>query len=162
MIDVRRMLAWSDEMHARWWEGLEKMEPAVLADRVDASFLTPLGILTHMANVENGWMDVVEGDSPKWARHSTKAFIEREPVQTYATEARARTHALVDTLTTEGMERACPADGPFAKPAFTVEEVLFTIVTHECFHRGELLAVLWQKDITPPVCDYPTYGTPLK
>ncbi|HVL48176.1 MAG TPA: DinB family protein [Candidatus Thermoplasmatota archaeon] len=162
MIDVRRMLAWSDEMHAEWKKGLLAMAPDMLAAEVNASFLTPVGILTHMANVENAWIDVVEGAAPQWARHSTKKWTTLEPVLAYVEETRARTHRVVDGLADKDLERPCAVPGPFKKPAYTIEEILFTIVTHECFHRGELLAVFWQKDVTPPVCDYPQYATPLK
>ena len=68
MIDVRKMLAWSDALSARWWDDLEKVPQEALAKTVDMTFLTPLGILTHMANVEMAWMDVVEGEAPQWAR----------------------------------------------------------------------------------------------
>lgn len=161
-MDVRRFLAWSDALHARWWDQLAKLPADLLAAKVDASFLTPLGILTHMGNIEMAWMDAVEGQPPQWARHSTKKWSELQPVRAYAAEARARTHALVDGLDEAAMRRPCPLEaGVFARPSLTVEEVLFTILTHECHHRGELLAVLWQKDVEPPVSDYPRYDVPL-
>ena len=163
MIDVRKMLAWSDAMQARWWEGLAALPPEALTKVVDMTFLTPLGILTHKANIEMAWMDVVEGAPPQWARHSTKKWQELAPVRGYAAEARARTHRLVDHLTDAEMQRLCgPVEGNFARKEFTVEEILFTVVTHEHVHRGEVLAALWQQDVAPPVADYPAYGTPLR
>ena len=162
MIDVRKMLAWNDEMHARWFEGLERLPEDVLNAKVDASFLTPLGILTHMANVESAWMDVVEGNpNPKWGRVSTKEHTTLAPVRAYAEEVRARTHRLVDGLTEAELQRSCPVGWKTGAPAFTVEQILFTIVTHEHFHRGEIQAVLWQRDIEPPALDYPAYAAPL-
>lgn len=168
MIDVRQILAWSDAMRARWWKRLEEIDGAVLAENREASFRSVCGILTHMANVENGWMDVAEAGlegetvAPNWARHSTKTWSDLAPVREYAEAARARTHKLVDGLTEDALQTPCPVKGPFARDAFTVEEILYTLVTHECFHRGEVLAILWQRDIEPPVCDYPAYGTSLR
>lgn len=163
MIDARSMLRWSDELHETWWRDLEALDEELLAENREASFRSILGILTHMANVENAWMDVVEGHDPDWARHSTRTWSTLEPVRGYMEKTRQRTWSIVGDLPDEeltGQEH--PAGGPFAKEAFTAEEVLFTIVTHECFHRGEVLALLWQRDIEPPVCDYPAYATPLR
>lgn len=157
------MLAFSDALQDRWWAGLEKVPPETLTKTVDFTFLTPLGILTHMANVEMAWVDVIEGQEPQWARHSTKKWSELAPVREYAREARARTHATVDALSEEEMLKVCgPVEGKFAKPTFTVEEILFTICTHEHVHRGEVLAALWHQNVEPPVADYPAYATPLR
>lgn len=161
-MDVRDLLRYNDALAERWWADLQKVDAEALAKPVDFSFLTPLGILTHMANVENAWMDVVEGEAPKWARHSTKTWDKLEPVQAYATEARARTHKLVDDLDKEGLGRLCgPVEGPFQRPRLTVEEILFTVCTHEHIHRGEVLAALWHQGVVPPPADYPAYLTPL-
>lgn len=161
-MDVRDLLRYNDALAARWWADLERLDEKVLAAPVDLSFLTPLGILTHMANVEQAWMDVVEGREPRWARHSTKSWDTLAPVRAYAEEARARTHALVDGLDAEGLARLCgPVEGPFARPHLTVEEILFTVCTHEHIHRGEVLGALWHQGVAPPPADYPTYLTPL-
>jgi uncharacterized damage-inducible protein DinB len=158
------MLAYSDALSARWWDDLARVPPETLRKAVDFSFLTPLGILTHMANVENAWLDVVEGAQPRWARHSTKEWSVLAPVRAYAQEARRRTHALVDGLDDAGLQRACgPVEAAnFAKPTLTVEEIVFTVCTHEHIHRGEVLAALWHQDVQPPVADYPAYATPLR
>jgi uncharacterized damage-inducible protein DinB len=162
-MDVRRFLAYSDALSARWWDDLAKLPPDALAKTVDFSFLTPVGILTHMANVENAWVDVIERKEPQWARHSTKTWTELAPVRAYAQEARARTHAVVDALSDADLaSMRGPVKGNFARDTLSVEEVLFTICTHEQIHRGELLAALWVQNVTPPVSDYPAYLTPLR
>lgn len=161
-MDVRALLAYSDALSRRWWDDLAHVPADALVKPVDFSFLTALGILTHMANVENGWMDVVEGAPPQWARHSTKKFTDLASVRAYAEEARARTHRLVDGLDEAGLRRACgPVAGPFVRPTLTVEEVVFTVFTHEHVHRGEVLAALWHQNVQPPPADYPAYLTPL-
>lgn len=162
-MDVRSFLAFNDAVAARWWDGLAKVPQEALQKQVDFSFLTPLGILTHMANVEMAWVDVIEGAEPQWARNSTRKWTELAPVRAYAEEARARTHRVVGALDAQGLQRACtPLKGSFAKPAFTVEEIVFTICTHEHIHRGEVLAALWSQNVEPPVADYPAYGVPLR
>ncbi|MFQ5986645.1 MAG: DinB family protein [Thermoplasmata archaeon] len=38
-----------------------------------------------------------------------------------------------------------------------MEEYLFTFMIHEIYHKGEVLAVLWQGDHEPPPVDYWRY-----
>jgi len=162
-MDVRRFLAFSDTMSERWWRGLENVPAETLNSNVDFSYFTPLGILTHMANIENAWMDVVAGEPPEWERVVTSEFVTLQGVRKYAREARARTHGLIASLDDAGMQRLCgPVDGAHARSNFTVEEIVFHILTHEHIHRGEVLAALWHQNIEPPPADYADYGTPLR
>jgi uncharacterized damage-inducible protein DinB len=161
MIDSRRMLEWSDGVHESWWSELEDVDPSFLAENREASFHSVLGLLTHVGNVESAWMDVLEGDEPDWARHSTKKWEKLPPVRDYVERARERTWGLVEDLSQEELEAEVPVPPHFARDAYTVDELLFTVVSHECFHRGEVLALFWQEDTEPPTCDYPHYGTPL-
>jgi uncharacterized damage-inducible protein DinB len=160
MLSALKMLDWSDAVHAAWTERLRKTDPALLRANFEVSFNTPLGVLTHLANVENGYVDVVEGLPQNWRRHSTKEFTDLEPVLAYARETRSRTRAVLARLGEGALGKSFPVDFA-ANKAMTLEEILFTIVTHEQAHRGEILACFWQKDIEPPVVDYPRYGTPL-
>lgn len=157
MIDAKKLLDWSDAVHARWAEWLRKADPEILRTNFEVSFLTPLGVLTHMSNVENGYMDIVEGVEEKWARHSTKKFTDLEPVLAYAKETRDRTRRLVATTDSAKRFNVAFAEGG----ALSLEQILFTLVTHEQAHRGEILAICWQRNIEPAKVDYPVYATPL-
>lgn len=157
---AHQLLAFSDALNERWFPKLRGAPLDLLDANLEFSFRSPLGILTHIANIEMAWMDVVEGTEPKWARTSTKEHHTLEPVLAYLGQARARTHALVDDLSDKELARPCAVKpGLFAKDAFTVDELLFTVFTHEQWHRGEVIAAFWSRDLEPPPLDYPRYGT---
>lgn len=164
-ISVHQMLAFSDDMNERWFPWLRDQDPKLLDANVECSFYTPIGVLTHIGNVEATWMDVVEGDQPDWRNppHSTKEFSEIEPVLDFLEETRERTHDLVDDLSEEDLQatRTLEDDSYLEKGELTIEELLWIVFTHEQWHRGELLAAFWSRDVEPPRVDWHQYATPV-
>ncbi|MBI4392685.1 MAG: DinB family protein [Euryarchaeota archaeon] len=161
-ISVHRMLAFSDALQDKWWPAMRAAPAELLVSPVDFSFMTPLGIMTHIANIENYYNDALEGEKMMVARHSTKEWGELVPVEAYWRAARSRTHKNVDGLSETDLLRQIPIEVEgFAKKDFTVQDLVFTIFTHEQWHRGEVLAAFWSKNVEPPKVDYPRYATPL-
>jgi len=63
------------------------------------------------------------------------------------------------------MQRPRPLDvdiPDFERDEVAPEEALFTIFTHEQWHRGELLAVLWSEGVEPPPVDRQRLGLELR
>ena len=163
-VSVHQMLAFSDDVNERWFPWLRDQAAELLDHNFEFSFRSPLGILTHIGNVENGWMNVVDGGDPDWRHppHSTKEFHEAAPVLAYLEETRARTHELVDDLDDEGLKEQRSVDpAGLKKGTYTIEELLWIVFTHEQWHRGELIAAFWSRDIEPPRLDWHQYLSPV-
>ena len=164
-LSVHQMLAFSDDLNERWFPWLREQPTEVLAHNYEFSFRSPLGILTHMGNVEHTWLGLLEGQQPDWRKppHSTKAFDEVGPVLSFLEETRARTHKLVDSLDEEALQQQHALEDAswLQKDALTTEELLWIIFTHEQWHRGELLAAFWSRDIEPPRLDWHQYASPI-
>ncbi len=60
------------------------------------------------------------------------------------------------------LQQSLDVVGSEARDSLSVEDILFTVCTHEHIHRGEVLAALWMQDVPPPVADYPELLTPLR
>lgn len=58
------MLAVSDDIDDRWFPWLREREAKLSNANVECSSCTPLGVLTHIGNVEAVRCDVVEGEQP--------------------------------------------------------------------------------------------------
>ncbi|MDX1611417.1 MAG: DinB family protein, partial [Candidatus Thermoplasmatota archaeon] len=129
------------------------------------SFRSPLGILTHIGNVEHTWCGVIDGGQPDWRNppYSTKELHTVEPVISFLEETRARTHELVDHLSEKELQRAIQLEDAswLVKDELTIEELLWIVFTHEQWHRGELIAAFWSQDIEPPRLDWHQYDTPV-
>lgn len=163
-LSAKRMLAFSDDLNAEWFPALRKMDPDILSQNYKCSFYTPLGVLVHIGNVEKSWARTIAGEPYLWDRPSKSSWETVDPVIEHLEEVRAYTHEVVDDLDEEEMQtpRRIRADiEEFERDEITPEEALFTIFTHEQWHRGELLSVLWSQGIEPPPVDWPRYGTEL-
>lgn len=163
-LSARRMLAFSDELNEQWFAELREMDPELLRRDYKCSFYTPLAVLTHVGNVEKSWARTIAGESFVWDRPSKSRWEEVDPVIDHLEDVRAYTHEVVDGLDEDDMQRPRAIDvdiEEFVREAITPEEALFTIFTHEQWHRGELLSILWSQGVEPPPVDWPRYGTRL-
>lgn len=164
-VSVHQMLAFSDDVNERWFPWLREQDPELLDEDLELSFHTILGVLTHIGNVEHTWMDVVEGGQPDWRNppYSTKELHETEPVLDFLAETRERTHALVDDLDEGQLQatRELEDTSWLEKDVLTIEELLWIVFTHEQWHRGELIAAFWSRDIQPERLDWHQYATPV-
>lgn len=163
-LSAKRLLAFSDELNERWFPELRAMDPGLLRRDYKCSFYTPLGVLTHVGNVEKSWARTIAGESFAWDRPSKSRWEEADPVIDHLEEVRAYTHEVVEDLSADEMQRERQIDvdiDGFVREAVTPEEAVFTIFTHEQWHRGELLSILWSQGVEPPPVDWPRYGTAL-
>jgi uncharacterized damage-inducible protein DinB len=163
-LSAKRLLVFSDQLNDRWFPELRSMDPELLTRDYKCSFYTPLAVLTHVGNVEKSWARLIAGETFAWDRPSKDRWTEPEPVIDHLQAVRAYTHEVVDDLDPEEMQRPRHLDVEiegFEREALTPEEALFTIFTHEQWHRGELLSILWSQGVEPPPVDWPQYGAEL-
>lgn len=164
VLSARRLIAFSDAINEEWFPALRELDAQVLTRNYECSFYTPLGVLVHMGNVEKSWARVIDGEPFGWDRPSKTTWETIDPVLEHLDAVRADTHQVIDDLPEDAFDepRRIDVEIPgFVREELTVEEALFTLFTHEQWHRGELLAVLWSEQIEPPPLDWPRYGTPL-
>jgi len=63
---------------------------------------------------------------------------------------RPRAKAYLEKLSREGLDRIFSKRGPVIR----VEDVLMHVAEEEIHHRGELLCLMWQIDLEPPLKDW--------
>lgn len=164
-VSVHQMIAFSDAINERWFSWLREQETELLDRNFEFSFRSPLGILTHIGNVEHTWMRLVDGEQPDWRNppYSTKELHSVEPVISFLEETREATHDLVDDLDEKALGRTVTLEDAswLVKEELTIEELVWIVFTHEQWHRGELIAAFWSQDIQPPRLDWHQYGTPV-
>lgn len=164
-VSVHQMLAFSDAMNEKWFPWLREQPTDILDRDLKFSFYTPLGILTHLGNVEATWIGFIEGEGLDWRNppYSTKELHEAAPVLEFLKETRARTHEIVDDRTEEELQEVLRLEDAswLVKDELTVEELVWIVFTHEQWHRGELLAAFWSQGVKPPRVDWHQYDTPI-
>lgn len=105
-------------------------------------------ILTHLVGVEARWIGHVVLGRPR-ERLLPEAFKDLDDILAFWNQQREATISLVGTLTAaERMSRrAFPWD---PNESTSVEEIIWHVVTHEQYHRGQVftrLALLGRRDL---------------
>ncbi len=164
-ISVHQMIAFSDAMNERWFPWLDEQDPELLDRDLKFSFYSPIGILTHIGNVEATWIGFIEGEPLDWRNppHSTKEFSKIDPVVAFLKETRERTHEIIDGFSEKELQRALELEDAswLVNDQLTVEELVWIVFTHEQWHRGELLAAFWSQGVEPPRVDWHQYDVPI-
>ena len=85
-------------------------------------------------------------------------FADISTVQEYADEVEAETNEYLKTLTEEKLQSVFEYKGWDGKTKRNkIEDILMHVIEEEIHHRGELLCIYWQNDITPPYTSYMGY-----
>ncbi len=124
-----------------------------LAD-VGISFGSLRNTLFHVMSVEDFWVnDFLRGDKGSVSRDERESLRTVDDLATRWDRLSDATQAYIEGLTAEQLAET--RDRPLGSEVVhkTVEEYLFNFLVHEVYHKGEVLAVLWQNGFEeiPPV-----------
>lgn len=128
-----------------------------LAD-VGISFGSLRNTLFHVMRVEDFWVHVfLQGGEATLPREARDALDAPAALADRWEALSNRTEGYVRGLDAATLGEVRPRRRGDAIVEKTVEEYLFTFLIHEVYHKGEVLAALWQRDFEPPPVDYWRY-----
>lgn len=105
-------------------------------------------ILVHLIDAETGWIDHVVRGNPRLAL-APETLQNLDQILAVWTPRRATTVQLIERLTADDRVSTRPLPWNAAEFA-TVEEIVWHVVTHEQFHRGQVFtrfALLGRRDL---------------
>ena len=105
-------------------------------------------VLVHLVSAEAYWIDFVIHRGER-RRFDPATYASLDAILTPWTERRRRTVAFVQSLSTQEREQRRPFPWD-ASASATIEEIVWHVVTHEQYHRGQIftrLALLGRRDL---------------
>jgi uncharacterized damage-inducible protein DinB len=124
-----------------------------------ASFDCIRDIFMHSLQSELFWIRVLSrGNVREVFETPFNKFPNIEAMQEYADKVEAETNEYLKTLTDEKLQSIFEYrwwDGTTKQNK--IEDILMNVIEEEIHHRGELLCIYWQADITPPHAGYLSY-----
>ena len=79
-------------------------------------------------------------------------------IEEYADEVEAETNEYLQKLGDDELQSIVEYKGRDGKiNRYVTEDVLIHLVEEEIHHRGEILCIYWQHDISPPYISYTAY-----
>jgi uncharacterized damage-inducible protein DinB len=118
-----------------------------------ASWGSMAAILLHIVEVEDYWFHhMIPGIGYQFKDWDFDGYTSADQVRAEMTRIEAKTRQFLSSLRDDSGERLITVsrdDG--VTSTFSVEEILVHVATEEIHHRGELIALLWQLNIDPPI-----------
>ncbi len=97
------------------------------------------------------WLDFLEKENAR-AHKKFEEYSNFQDVQAYMEQVEKRTHVYFSTLPPDGLAQKYTVTNDANETVeITAEDVLIHAFEEEVHHRGELIALLWQIDVRPPL-----------
>ncbi|MFQ5987009.1 MAG: DinB family protein [Thermoplasmata archaeon] len=156
-MDPLTMLRFNRRVRKALLDCLEGL-PTEFERNAEISFYSIRDTLFHVLRVEDFWVNDFLLENGRMVEREAKE--ELKSVQDLARLWNRISNRTEDAIQAMGPETLAEVrERPLGEGVVrkTVEEYLFTFMIHEVYHKGEVLAVLWQGDHEPPPVDYWRY-----
>jgi uncharacterized damage-inducible protein DinB len=151
MIEIRQLLDYNEKVRHRFFDVLTRLSWDDFVKNREASFHSLRNIFIHTLNAIDYWLDFLKKENV----HSHRKFEEYqnfEDVRAYMEHVETRMRGYFDSLPIGGLERKYTVTNDANETVeVTAEDVLLHVFEEEVHHRGELIALLWQMGIEPPL-----------
>jgi len=151
MVDVKSLIEYNSEVRRRYFTTLAKLPWDEFVKNREASWYSMRNILIHTLTATDSWLDFLRREKLR-VRRDFDDYKTVEDVQAYMDHVEERMQKYLNSLTPEQMnEKYDVTNDAGEKIQVTAEDVLIHVFEEEVHHRGELIALLWQMDMEPPL-----------
>ena len=132
--------------------------PEEFERNAEISFYSIRDTLLHVLRTEDYWVnEFLTGAGRLVARDAKEDLQSVQDLENLWNRISDRTEEVIRAMGAEELAEIRERSLGDERVRKTVEEYLFTFMIHEVYHKGEVLAVLWQGDHEPPPVDYWRY-----
>ena len=151
MVEVKQLIEYNERIRHRYFETLKKVPWEEFVKNREASFHSMRNIFIHTLGAVDYWLDFLKKENV----HSNKKFddyLNFRDVNAYMEQVEKRTHGYFDSLPPDWLTRKYTVTNDVNETVeITAEDVLIHVFEEEVHHRGELITLLWQMGIEPPM-----------
>ena len=154
MVDVRELLNYNEEVRHRYFETFTKLPWEEFTKNREASFHSLRNIFLHTLNAVDYWLSFLQHQDFKLHKKFDE-YKTLQEIEAYMEHVEKRLSNYLDSLSSAKLKETYTATGDDGKPIeVTAEDVLIHVFEEEVHHRGELIALLWQMNIEPPMMSW--------
>jgi uncharacterized damage-inducible protein DinB len=151
MVTVRELLDYNAEVRRRYLATLTTLPWTEVIKNREASWHSLRNILIHTMGAMNHWLNFLEDRKVNLQRQFDD-YNSINEVQEYTEQVQARMRKYLDSLSQEGLLKKYRVTNDAGENVeITTEDVLIHVFEEEVHHRGELIALLWQMNVEPPL-----------
>jgi uncharacterized damage-inducible protein DinB len=151
MVDIKKLFEYNEEVRHRYLETLARMPWEELVTNREASFQSLRNIFLHTLNVIDYWLDVLL-DEQLCTKMRYDEYTRIGEIYEYMGNVEKRLRTYVESLSSDDLAKKYVRTNDLNEiVAVTAEDVLIHLFEEEVHHRGELIALLWQIGVEPPI-----------
>lgn len=158
-MDIKDLFSYNWYARRQFLKSMSELPWERVVKSCGASFDSMRDIFVHSLQAELFWIRLLNGGNMKEVFETPfSKFPNIHAVKEYANKVEAETNEYIEQLTDEKLESFFESRGLDGKPKRNkIEDILMGVVEEEIHHRGELLCIYWQADLTPPHTSYLKY-----
>ena len=153
MFSIAELYQYSSDVRKKFLEKLETLPWDEVTENREASYYSMRNILIHMIDNEDwivNWVIYNRAGEYKRERRSEE-YLDMKMIRNHLEDIERKTTVYLGGADEGEMRRRVNFTlSSGATFDLSVEESLFQSFTEQIYHLGELIALLWQKDIEPP------------
>jgi uncharacterized damage-inducible protein DinB len=154
MVDVRELLKYNQKVRHKYFERLTKLPWEEVTKNREASFHSIRDIFIHTLNAVDYWLSFLQKEDFKLHRKFDE-YETFQDIKEYMEQVEKRMADYVETLSPAKLNENYTATDDDGKPCeVTAEDILIHVFEEEVHHRGELIALLWQINVEPPMMSW--------
>jgi uncharacterized damage-inducible protein DinB len=150
VVEVKQLLEYNEKVRHRYFEALAKLPWDEFVKNREASYNSLRNIFIHTLDAIDYWLDFLQNQ-----KSSDKEFDEYKTFQDARDRMKyveKRMRDYLNSLPIEGLKKKYTVTNNAEKTVeVTAEDVMIHVFEEEVHHRGELIALLWQMGIEPPL-----------
>jgi len=154
MVDICELLRYNARVRRAYFESFTKLSWEEFTKNREASFHSIRNIFIHTLNAVDYWRSFLQ-KKDFGAHKKFDEYDSFEEVKSYMEQVEKHLLNYLDSLSSEKLNEIYTAKDDSGKPVeVTAEDVLIHVFEEEVHHRGELIALLWQMGIEPPLMSW--------
>jgi uncharacterized damage-inducible protein DinB len=154
MVKIGELLKYNERIRRGYFESLAKLPWDEFTKNREASFHSIRNIFIHTLNAVDYWLSFLQKEGFKLHRKfdEYKTF---QDVKEYMERVEKRMSGYLETLSPSELNENYTVTDDEGKPyVVTAEDILIHVFEEEVHHRGELIALLWQINVEPPMMSW--------
>jgi len=151
MVDVKGLIEYNEEVRRRYFDALAKLPWDEFVKNREASWHSMRNIFIHTLGAVGHWLNLLQNEEVH-GRREFDDYKTIEDVSEYMRHIEERMHRYLNSLTEEQLMRKYTVTNNAGETIqVTAEDVLIHVFEEEVHHRGELIALMWQMNVEPPL-----------
>ena len=152
-MDIKLLFEYNWYCRRKFIDYWKKCSWDIIIEDFGASFGSMYNIFVHSLEAEQGWLNQLSifthGKNLTWRPHGV---MDIETLEKYTKEVENENREYLGKLTRKDFDKIFVGDWvQWVQVPVRIEDILMHVVEEEIHHRGELLCLMWQNDMEPPL-----------